>query len=465
MSDQRQSEPELRLLLEDYERPRNGRTSDPNEGPGFESPAPNLLLEDYPKRIDRWLADHPREPGEAPVRDDTPLHLLVEDFQPVERYREANSGPRKNVAVEPGPEPNFLIRWDDDIVDSRRREARAASAGLHLLVIIGALLQPYIAPHDFSEPENDHDYTEISLAAPSKEELRELTQPTPQQKGPAQTFTGIEQTITPLTTPDPEIAPPTPQAAPTQPVEPPPEPEPKLEPPQPEPEPEPEPVAPPPAPAASAPAPDEFQKGRQLATNRVEELPMPRTAAPPKEKPKLELEDPKATMPAPEGPIQIGEMQLNKRPDQLIESAIKNMAEAGGGRQAVGDGVAAGSPGGYVPPSPGNVGSGLELLSDPKGVDFRPYLLQVLNSVRRNWYAVIPESARLGMEKGRSAIQFSISRVGDVPKLVIASSSGSQPLDRAAVAGISASLPFPPLPAEYTGNEVRLQFVFLYNTR
>jgi outer membrane biosynthesis protein TonB len=36
-------------------------------------------------------------------------------------------------------------------------------------------------------------------------------------------------------------------------------------------------------------------------------------------------------------------------------------------------------------------------------------------------------------------------------------------LDRAAVAGISASNPFPPLPAEFRGEQIRLQFTFLYN--
>jgi outer membrane biosynthesis protein TonB len=49
--------------------------------------------------------------------------------------------------------------------------------------------------------------------------------------------------------------------------------------------------------------------------------------------------------------------------------------------------------------------------------------------------------------------------------LVIANSSGTQSLDRAAVAGISASNPFPPLPAEFPGSDVRLQFVFLYNVK
>lgn len=117
-----------------------------------------------------------------------------------------------------------------------------------------------------------------------------------------------------------------------------------------------------------------------------------------------------------------------------------------------------------LPPSPGRAGSRLELLSDPMGVDFRPYLINILSAVRRNWYAVMPESAKLG-RRGRVAIQFAIKRDGSVPKLVIAAPSGTDALDRAAVAGISASNPFPPLPAEFRGNDIRLQFVFLYNIR
>jgi TonB family protein len=61
------------------------------------------------------------------------------------------------------------------------------------------------------------------------------------------------------------------------------------------------------------------------------------------------------------------------------------------------------------------------------------------------------------------AIQFSIARDGKVPKLVIATSSGQDPLDRAAVAGISASSPFPALPGEFKGDRIVVQFNFSYN--
>ena len=117
-----------------------------------------------------------------------------------------------------------------------------------------------------------------------------------------------------------------------------------------------------------------------------------------------------------------------------------------------------------LPPAPGRVGSSLELMSDPMGADFGPYLTQILALVKKNWFAVWPESARLG-NRGLVQLQFIIDRTGQVPKLVIALPSGSQALDRAAVAGISATVPFPPLPNEFKGQQIRLQLSFKYNVR
>jgi TonB family protein len=124
-------------------------------------------------------------------------------------------------------------------------------------------------------------------------------------------------------------------------------------------------------------------------------------------------------------------------------------------------------PGGYgpglnLPPSPGSKENPIQLLSDPQGVDFRPYLSRILATVKRNWFAILPESVKLGL-RGKVAIQFSVTRDGRVPKLVIATASGSEALDRAAVSAISASNPFPPLPSEFKGDRVVLQFNFAYN--
>ena len=76
--------------------------------------------------------------------------------------------------------------------------------------------------------------------------------------------------------------------------------------------------------------------------------------------------------------------------------------------------------------------------------------------------SVIPESARLG-EKGRVGVVFEILKDGSVPQLRIGGFLRARSLDRAAVNGIHSSVPFPPLPQEFTGNHLVLQFIFLYN--
>jgi TonB family protein len=197
------------------------------------------------------------------------------------------------------------------------------------------------------------------------------------------------------------------------------------------------------------------------------------TAPPPQilaeEKPKLAFEKPTAVSALPK-PEQRGMAppRTITRPDASVEAATRAAARSGPTGLAVGDLDALGQggmgPGLDLPPAMGKTATALELLSDPGGVDFKPYLIRILATVKRNWLVVIPESARMG-RTGKVEIQFAIDRDGSVPKLVIASSSGTDALDRAAVAGISASNPFPPLPDEFHGNQVRLQFTFLYNVR
>lgn len=192
-------------------------------------------------------------------------------------------------------------------------------------------------------------------------------------------------------------------------------------------------------------------------------IPGPPPQIQPVEKPKLAFESPGVPMGAPQ---QSGLSRI-PTPSRSVQEAARSVARGGGRGLIVGDdeGGPGASPSSPSVPIPGKLGSSVELLSDPQGVDFWPYLVRVLSAVRRNWFAIIPESARLGTRQGRVAIQFAIAKDGTVPKLVIATPSGADALDRAAVAGISASNPFPPLPAEFKGSQVRLQFVFKYNVR
>jgi TonB family protein len=112
----------------------------------------------------------------------------------------------------------------------------------------------------------------------------------------------------------------------------------------------------------------------------------------------------------------------------------------------------------------GSYGNGYEILTPTEGVDFSDYMARVVAAVRRNWYAVMPESAQLG-DRGRVALQFRIMKNGSVPdgEPVRLLGSGKEPLDRAAVSAIRSSNPFEPLPPAFSGPYIELRFYFLYN--
>jgi TonB family protein len=189
------------------------------------------------------------------------------------------------------------------------------------------------------------------------------------------------------------------------------------------------------------------------------------------EKPKLAFETPRAPSGTPKPGARglgMGLEGYDVPPGQIIAEATRAAARPRSSPTSVSDSdlaPSAGIRGGFEQaPAPRRTATSLELMSDPGGADFKPYLIRILAIVKRNWLAVIPETARLG-RPGRVQIQFAIDRDGSVPKLVIAMPSGTDSLDRAAVAGVSASTPFPPLPAEFQGGQVRLQFTFTYNLK
>lgn len=149
-------------------------------------------------------------------------------------------------------------------------------------------------------------------------------------------------------------------------------------------------------------------------------------------------------------------------PGKLLEDSLRGAARDRGSDS-----------GGFadrVPPGPGGgggegyLGGNIQILTPTEGVDFTNYLARVLASVRRNWYAVIPESARLG-DRGKVVIEFRILKSGTVPypEPMLVSSSGRTPLDRAAMSSIRTSNPFEPLPPAFSGPFIALRFTFLYN--
>ena len=212
-----------------------------------------------------------------------------------------------------------------------------------------------------------------------------------------------------------------------------------------------------PQPTPATPEPPKIE----LAAKETAKLPQA-APPPPVEKPKLAFELP-PTQAAPVAKSAINPSLITQNP---IQDAVRNISRSGpSGSQSVGDAAAeldASGPGLNLPPSAGRPRSSLELKSDPQGVDFKPYLIRVLATVRRNWFAIYPEAARMG-QRGRVLVEFAVAADGTITKVIYTAQSGSRPLDEAAVAALSASNRLPPLPTAFKGSRVVLQFTFSYN--
>ncbi|HST12878.1 MAG TPA: energy transducer TonB [Terriglobales bacterium] len=167
-------------------------------------------------------------------------------------------------------------------------------------------------------------------------------------------------------------------------------------------------------------------------------------------------------------PGQIAQLQLPRNPAEppvkfggnisagsAIEQATRAAAQNRGGYGGEGGdfGLSQGKAGGILGQA--------EILSDTMGVDFEPYLRQVVHRVRENWIPLIPEAAV--MKKGWATVDFYILKDGTVTGIKPINSSGDVTLERAAYGSISLSNPFAQLPREFPGPYLQIRLRFLYN--
>ena len=224
----------------------------------------------------------------------------------------------------------------------------------------------------------------------------------------------------------------------------------KIAPPEPIPEPAPQPKVP----AKELPSAPTVQPN---VSQPPPTAPAPKTEAPPNPAPKLEAPD---AQPTPHGLI----LPRNSSPGRVLEDSLHNSAKANAPNAIAGGGQL--PSGGGLPRSggQGTAYGNLEMLTPTEGVDFRDYLHRVYITVKRNWFAVMPESVNLG-ERGVVSLQFKIMRNGSVPagEPVILRTSQKEPLDRAAVSSVRSSNPFESLPSAFSGPYIELRFTYYYN--
>jgi outer membrane biosynthesis protein TonB len=334
--------------------------------------------------------------------------------------------PSENIIPAEIVDPDIFMTGEVNLLTRERTEERAksdlarniSSVIIHILLILAIIIEPKVfPPRPKSQADLDLARRQMTILLPPG--AFETPRPTPRREPPS-----------PAVKVDPRIlrrvAPPEPKPAPAPPKEP-------------------ERVV---KELPSAPVP------------KPNVIPPPETTAP---TPKVEAPKQPLKLETPDEQPRPNSLQIPRNsPGRALQDSIRDAAKMNAPRPIGGDG--------QIPTRPvpgggrGTAAAGIEMLTPTEGVDFNDYLARVYQSVKRNWFAVMPASVELG-DKGVVSLQFRIMKNGGVPdgEPVKVFGSGKEPLDRAAISSIRASNPFEPLPPQFSGPYIELRFTYYYN--
>jgi len=106
----------------------------------------------------------------------------------------------------------------------------------------------------------------------------------------------------------------------------------------------------------------------------------------------------------------------------------------------------------------------VDVLTDTQGVDFGPYLSEIIHSIKAKWSELLPEAARAPqLKEGQVEVEFNINQKGDLGEPKIIKTSGDESLDGACTKALLEAAPFGHLPPEFKGESLRLRIHFHYN--
>ena len=108
----------------------------------------------------------------------------------------------------------------------------------------------------------------------------------------------------------------------------------------------------------------------------------------------------------------------------------------------------AGNPGG------GGGAPGIDSIREP---DFGPYMRELQRRIKMNW------EPPKGNESKRVVLLFKIAKDGRLLSARVFKSSGLPNVDKAALSAVELTAPFKPLPADFKGGSIDIQFTFDYN--
>jgi outer membrane biosynthesis protein TonB len=398
--------------------PLDGRTNIPTSWP-LESIAARTVVPRGIKREDFAV----EEPSNLPLQ---PTEMDERITVPQGAAPPEIIAPSENILPAEIVDPDIFLTGEVNLLTEARTENRAksdlarniSSVVFHILLILAIIVEPKVFPaRPKTQAELDLARRQMTLLLPPG--AFETPRPTPRRERPSETMKVDPRIIRKVAPPEPTPAPPPPK--------------------------QPERVV---KELPSAPVP----KPNVVPPDTT--APSPKTEAP---KQPLKLE-------TPEEQPKLNSLVVPKNsPGRAIQDSMRDAAKMNAPRPIGGDGPipTRGAQGGG---GRGSVGAGIEMLTPTEGVDFNDYLARVYQSVKRNWFAVMPASVELG-DKGVVSLQFRIMKNGGVPdgEPVKVFGSGKEPLDRAAISSIRASNPFEPLPPPFSGPYIELRFTYYYN--
>lgn len=127
------------------------------------------------------------------------------------------------------------------------------------------------------------------------------------------------------------------------------------------------------------------------------------------------------------------------------------------GKSGYGSGTGSSAGGsGLGNPGPGNPNGrpGIDAIREP---DFGPYMRELQRRIKMNW------NPPKGNESKRVVLLFKIAKDGRLLSCSVFKSSGLPSADNAALNAVKLTAPFKPLPAEFKGQSIDIQFTFDYN--
>ena len=89
--------------------------------------------------------------------------------------------------------------------------------------------------------------------------------------------------------------------------------------------------------------------------------------------------------------------------------------------------------------------------------NFGPYMRELQGQIKSNW------EPQKGNESKQVVLLFRIARDGRLLSCSVFKSSGLPSADKAAINAVQLTAPFKPLPADFKGQSIDIQFTFDYN--